>query len=365
MGSIFELMPEWVQAGLIAVLCGLFVLTICSAIASIFEWGRNLIRFLPRQWAGCVAMATITGCRQDADRCYVPLVSFTTRRGELRAAVPVAGTDYTDPPLRLDQPYDLRQLREEVYRWESDEADARAPAPPIGETAAIVYDPIHPAAVRFRFTRVDFLMTLAFTLLVGFISLGWWIVPWVVASAGPWIGRWVFSGPTPLLAYVVTGLASVGFVLGFAAAATLLKYARHRSLERRGHVAPASGGFRWNPHSAQYEPVLTFTTRTGQPRQRILGASFDYTRLPHAATVNIIYDPHDEDFAEPSYDGAHTVRPTSMMIIAASVALLVLVAMMPYLVLLWLPVTIIAIGFGLGVLAAKARATRWRSAPVA
>ena len=128
-------------------------------------------------------------------------------------------------------------------------------------------------------------------------------------------------------------------------------------------MASAIGGFRWNPCKVKYEPVLRFTTPTGELRQKILAESFNYNRLPDASTLSVIYDPSDPDFVEPSYAGARTVKPTTSVIIAASVALLVLAAMPPYLLFgsPGHPIRVsVAVGFSLGVLAALARPLRRR-----
>jgi hypothetical protein len=92
-----------------------------AAIVAATRRCRHVIRFLPLQWAGHVATATITACRSNSEQDYVSLVGFTTRGGDIRDAVPLAGRCYTAPPLSLDQPCDVPQLRDEIGNWRGTE----------------------------------------------------------------------------------------------------------------------------------------------------------------------------------------------------------------------------------------------------
>ena len=94
--------------------CAVWAFAGVAVIVGIARWLWRLFRFAPPQWRGHVATATVSGCRKDGERRYVPLVSFVTESGETRTSIPVSGTGYTDPPLPIDQPFVLQQFQNEV-----------------------------------------------------------------------------------------------------------------------------------------------------------------------------------------------------------------------------------------------------------
>src|SRR5262249_31407218 len=156
--------------------------------------------------------------------------------------------------------------------------------------------------------------------------------------------------------------ATTGFALSFAATARLITYSRLRSLQKRGHVAQATGGFGWNPRRAGYEPVLKFVTPTGEHRQKILTPSFDLNRLPTAHTLTALADPRGPASGELSDEGARPVRRTRAVLTAVGVVFLFLAALPPYLLVGppgQLARTSLATGLALGGVAALVRAL-WR-----
>ena len=116
-------------------------------------------------------------------------------------------------------------------------------------------------------------------------------------------------------------------------------------------MAAATAGFRWNTDKVRYEPVLRFTTATGHARHKVLDPSFDLNRLPADDAPAVVYDPHDADFAELSYDRARTLRPPTTAIIAALVTLFTSLPVVAYLHVMAPLIIAAAIGLGLGVLA--------------
>src|SRR5215469_17527038 len=125
-----------------------YILAGVAVIIAVGRWLRRIFRFAPLESQGHVATARVTGCRQDGKRRYVPLVSFVTASGEKRDTIPVLGRHYTDPPLPAGQAYGVKSFAEEVSSW-GDECDPRRPAPPIGGTVRIIYDPAHRDSVSF------------------------------------------------------------------------------------------------------------------------------------------------------------------------------------------------------------------------
>jgi len=335
---------------------GIFFIVIgLVLIAATAKWCAHVVRFAPLQMAGCVATAEVTGCRQRGDADYVPLVTYVTRRGETRRSVPVLRAAYTHPPLLLDKPFTVRQVEDEVFSWSDDERP-RAPAPPIGQPVHVVYDPNDPAAASYRITGSVVFGVLAVAWLAGILSLGY-SVPRITTAVGPWIdGRTlsVFGHGT---------VGSLALVAAFVATAALLKDCRYRRLEKSGYVAPAVAGFWWNVRGTRYEPVLRFTTRTGEQRQSVLDPTSIHRRLPRASAATVVYDPNDASFAEPSYRRARGLRPTAQVAIGLLVALFTILAVPP--ALMWGPAFAplrvsaavgLSLGLALGVLAAITRA---------
>jgi hypothetical protein len=332
--------------------CAVWAFAGVAVIAGIATWLRRLFRFAPLQWRGHVATATISGCRQNGERHFVPLVDFVTQTGEARTSVPVQGAVYTDAPLPINQAFDLRQLREEVFSWRDDDhRSARSRAPPIGEAVTVVYDPADASSVGFRITR-----SLGSGVIVGagaiaLVALAF-SLPWVSIA----LAEWTRGSSLMVVAYTIFG--AMGFVLSYAAAASLLGYSRYRRLEQTGYVAPATASFRWNASRVLYEPVLTFVTEAGQSRHKVLDASFPYDRLPRRVPLTMVYDPDDPAYAEVSYTPGSAPRPPINVFIGTCVALFTLLLVPPW--LLWghgfMPLRIsVATGLGLGVIAAMAR----------
>jgi hypothetical protein len=353
--SISDLLAQWAAIAVVAGFGIFFAAGGLAILVAAAQWCLHLLRFVPLEWSGYVATATFTGCRKDGDRLYVPLVTFVTRRGETRSSVSIWGTRYTDPPLLIDQPYGGRQLHNEVFSWSDDET-ARAPAPPIGHPAIIVYDPKDAGSVSFRTSRSIILVLFGIVWLAGILSLPW-TVPWIVASIGPWIDA------TTLAIAGFTICASLAFAFAFTGAAMLLDHLRYRRLERAGHVATATAGIRWNAISAKYEPALSFSTPVGQPRYKTLAESYDFGRLPDTSTLTVVYDPSDANFIEPCYADGRSLRPTTQVAIGVIVAAFT-ISLVPA-TFLFAPFirpfgVAAAMGLALGVLAAAMRTTGGR-----
>jgi hypothetical protein len=331
--------------------CAVWAFAGVAVVVGIARWLWHLIRFAPPQWRGHVATATISGCRKDGERRYVPLVSFVTETGETRTSIPVLGTGYTDPPLPIDKPFVLRQFKDEVLSWRRDDSSARSPAPPIGQTATIVYNSALAQSVSFPITQSLYSGAIVGAVIIALVWLAF-SLQWISIALAEWT-----RGPSLMLvAYTIFG--AMGFVLSYTAAASLLGYSRYRRLEQTGYVAPATASFRWNASRVMYEPVLTFVTDAGQSRHKVLGASFPYDRLPRRAPLTMVYDPDDPAFAEVSYTPGSAPRPPINVVIGVCVALFTLLLVPPW--LLWghgfMPLRIsVATGLGLGVIAAMAR----------
>jgi hypothetical protein len=331
--------------------CAVWAFAGAAIVVGIARWLWRLIRFAPPQWRGHVATATISGCRKDGERRYVPLVSFVTESGETRASIPVSGTGYTDPPLPIDQPFVLQQFRDEVFSWRRDDSSARSPAPPIGQTVTIVYNSTLAQSVSFPINQSLYSGAIVGAVIVALASLAL-SLQWISIALADWT-----RGPS-LMLVGYTIFCAMGFVLSYAAAASLLGYSRYRRLERIGYVAPATASFRWNASRVVYEPVLSFVTEAGQPRHKVLDTSFPYDRLPRRAPLTMVYDPDDPAYAEVSYTPGSAPRPPINVVIGACVALFTLLLVPPW--LLWghgfMPLRIsVATGLGLGVIAAMVR----------
>jgi len=331
--------------------CAVWAFAGVAVIAGIARWLWRLFRFAPPQWRGHVATATVSGCRKDGERRYVPLVSFVTESGETRTSIPVSGTGYTDPPLPIDQAFVLQQFQNEVFSWRRDDSSARSPAPPIGQTVTIVYNPMLAQSVSFPITKSLCSGVIMGAVIVALTSLAF-SLQWISIALAEWT-----RGPSLMVvAYTIFG--AMGFLLSYAAAASLLGYSRYRRLEQTGYVAPATASFRWNPSRVVYEPVLSFVTEAGQSRHKVLDTSFPYERLPRRAPLTMVYDPDDPAYAEVSYTRGSAPRPPINVLIGACVALFTLLLVPPW--LLWghgfMPLRIsVATGLGLGVITAMAR----------
>jgi hypothetical protein len=353
-----ELFWQLLTIGVAVAAGAVLVMGVVAFMAAIVSWFWHLWRFAPLQWRGHVASATISGCRRDGERRFVPLVDFVTAAGEARTSIAVRGARYTDPPLPIGQAFDVWQFKDEVFSWRADDTrSARSRAPPIGQGVAVVYDPADAQSASLRITR-----SLVIGLSVGavLIALLWlaFSMPSISIAVAPWI-----NGDTlGIVARLI--FATTGFVPAFAAATSLLDYSRFWRLEKTGYVAPATAGFRWNADKVAYEPVLSFVTQAGQSRHKVLGTSFAYDRLPAREALTMVYDPDDETYAEVSYTRGTAPRPPINVLIGTCVALFTLLLLPP---LMWGPdfrsVHIsFATGLILGVIAATLRPTlAWTS----
>ena len=301
-----------------------YVIAGVAVIIAAGRWLRRIFRFAPLESQGHVATARITGCRQDGKRRYVPLVSFVTASGEKRDTIPVFGPHYTDPPLPAGQAYGVKSFAEEVSSW-SYECDPHRPAPPIGGTVRIVYDPAHRDSVSFPTgsTALAVLPVFLTVLISALAAIGFFLFK----SELSW---WRPNSATVLsfVAFMIFG--ATGFGPAFAAARSLLIYSRHRRLEKSGYVTAATPEFHWNMEKARYEPVLRFVTNNAEVRQRVLGWDFNYARLPKRDPCTIVYDPRDATYAEPAYTQGSEPRPTVSVAISVVVALFVILLIFPY-----------------------------------
>ena len=302
----------------------LYILAGVAVIVAVGRWLRRIFRFAPLESQGHVATARITGCRQDGKRRYVPLVSFVTASGEKRDAIPVLGPHYTDPPLLAGQAYGLKSFREEVSSW-SYECDSRRPAPPVGGTVRIVYDPAHRDAVSFPTGSTAIAILPAF-LTVVILALA--VIGFFLFKAE--LSWWRPNAATVLSFVAYTIFGAIGFGPAFAQARSLLIYSRHRQLEKSGYVTAATPEFHWNMEKARYEPVLRFATNNAEVRQRVLGWDFNYARLPNGGPCTIVYDPRDATYAEPAYTRGSEPRPTVSVAISVVVALFVILPLFAY-----------------------------------
>jgi hypothetical protein len=300
----------------------LYILAGVAVIVAVGRWLRRIFRFAPLESQGHVAIARITGCRQDGKRRYVPLVSFVTASGEKRDNIPVFGPHYTDPPLPAGQAYGVKSFAAEVSSW-SYECDPRRPAPPIGGTVRIVYDPAHQDSVSFPTGSTAILRVFLTVLILALAVIGFFLFKAELS----W---WRPNAATVLSFVAFTIFGATGFGPAFACARSLLIYSRHRQLEKSGYVTAATPEFHWNIEKARYEPVLRFATNNAEVRQRVLGWDFDYARLPKRDPCTIVYDPRDATYAELAYTQGSAPRPTVSVAISAVVALFVILPLFTY-----------------------------------
>jgi hypothetical protein len=121
---------------------GFIIIIIACLSITILRSIRIRLRLMRLRRSGHTTTATVMGYRKDATDRYTPLVTFLTRTGETRSSVPVERIRYTDPPLPIGRPVDLRVVRETMTKRDSE--DPYAPAPPIGHVLTITYDPLDP-----------------------------------------------------------------------------------------------------------------------------------------------------------------------------------------------------------------------------
>ena len=121
---------------------GFIVIVIACLSVAILRSIRIRLRMMRLRRAGHTATATVMGYRKDATDHYTPLVTFLTRTGETRSSVPIERIQYTDPPLPIGRPVDLRLVRETMAKRGSE--TPYTPAPPIGQVFTITYDPLDP-----------------------------------------------------------------------------------------------------------------------------------------------------------------------------------------------------------------------------
>jgi len=301
-----------------------YIIAGLAVIIAAGRWLRRIFRFAPLESQGHVATARITGCREDSKRRYVPLVSFVTASVETRDTIPVFGPHYTHPPLPAGQAYGVKSFRAEVSSW-SDECDPRRPAPPIGGTVRIVYDPAHRDSVSFPTgsTAIAILPAFLTVLILALAAIGYFLFKAELS----W---WRPNAATVLSFVAFTIFGAMGFGPAFAAARSLLIYSRHRQLEKSGYVTAATPEFHWNMEKARYEPVLRFVTNNAEVRQRVLGWDFNYARLPKGGPCTIVYDPRNATYAEPAYTRGSAPRPTVSVAINVVVALCVILLIFPY-----------------------------------